>query len=112
MTGASKDSQNTSQLRGFTEETKQDGTKLRVCEHCRKEFKTEQGVKAHIDSKHRESQNKRKKSRDDEEDEENADEIKKARLSLLFSEHDVSDFEFDQDGNFVSDRLSRQIPTN
>ena len=69
MAGAvSKDSQNLLQLKGFTEETRQDGIKIRVCEQCRKEFKTEQGVKAHIESKHSDSQNKRKKSQEEEED--------------------------------------------
>ena len=92
-TATIKDCLNVLQPTGFREESRQDGSKVKVCGDCNKEFKTEQGVKAHIESKHKDQHNKRKKTND--EDDENADEIKKARLNVLFSEHDVTDFEFD-----------------
>ena len=77
---------------GYTDDFKADGGKVYICKQCSKEIKTEQGMKMHIKSKHKEQSMKRVSA--DISEQYDDDSQKRPRLKDTDNDDDLIDFDF------------------
>ena len=81
-------------VEGYTEDVKNDGSKVFSCKQCEKEIKTEQGVKMHITTKHKKQSKKRTCPKENDASGVH-DDNKKTKFGSVLEDPDETEFEFD-----------------
>ena len=95
---------------GFIVETKANGSKLYTCNQCEKEIKSEQGIKAHIASKHKKKNLKRGRleTTNIESSSSAPAEEKKLRLGSYTEEQSDAEFDFDPLNMHTTSQISEE----